>query len=168
MEAPPRPRMSSRTSAVPERLGLNDSWAQARASSWVSSGAVVDMPPARAPARVARTHEAVVDDEQTEAPSQPRVSSRKSAMPDRLGLNDTWAQGSARSWASSTAAIVAPPPAAAYDLRKGDFVMAQFGVLAEEYWWQGTIVRVHHDGTVDVLYDDGDKEERNALLSVCG
>ena len=39
------------------------------------------------------------------------------ARPSRS--QDTWAQGSARSWASSTAAIVAPPPAAAYDLRKG-------------------------------------------------
>jgi len=39
---------------------------------------------------------------------------------------------------------------------KGSFVEGRFG--GKEAWFPGRIARVHGNGTVDIHYDDGDKE----------
>lgn len=41
---------------------------------------------------------------------------------------------------------------------RGDVVWAHYGSSDAERWWKGKVSKVRHDGTLDILYDDGDKE----------
>ena len=54
----------------------------------------------------------------------------------------------------------------AHPMRVGTKVIAKFGTDEDERWWPGTIVHLHHDGLIDVKYDDGDKETRKPLSRV--
>lgn len=40
----------------------------------------------------------------------------------------------------------------------GDEVLSRWGTTDHEYFWPGRIAKVHEDGTLDVVYDDGDFE----------
>ena len=54
----------------------------------------------------------------------------------------------------------------AQPMRVGTKVIAQFGTDEDERWWPGTILQLHHDGLIDVKYDDGDKEIGKPLSRV--
>ena len=57
-----------------------------------------------------------------------------------------------------------PPVSDLFDLwlssghQIGDEVWAHWGVNEVELWWKGRVSNVNHDGTVDVVYEDGDFE----------
>jgi len=44
------------------------------------------------------------------------------------------------------------------EFRVGARVEVHFGVADEEQWWPAIITKLRSDGSVDVAYEDGDKE----------
>ena len=67
---------------------------------------------------------------------------------------------------AAPAASAASSTSADHPFPKGSEVEAKHGTDDDEKWFMGSIYDIHSDGTVDVLYDDGDFDERKPLHRV--
>jgi len=83
---------------------------------------------------------------------------------DRSQVQPAWVASSPVNGASSVHPshageeddVEASPP-----LRVGERVVAQYGVDDDELWFEGSVLAVDaQSGSIDVLYDDGEREER--------